>query len=157
MIYGFSGQKGIIIFGQNQSKTNTVYRQYLTYQSQPLPRPKPSFYSSSANPLDIFLVEIAELFIMIQVHFERLVEGCFCCTNRLACESRLVLKTEVLSSCTAMSAIYCIKILHVFKGLKGRQVGWLFGVKRCYNQYFFLQNYILSCLWITPGYRGLLI
>ena len=25
MIYGFSGQKGIIIFGQNQSKTDTVY------------------------------------------------------------------------------------------------------------------------------------
>ena len=36
---------------------NLVYRQYLTYQSQPLPRPKPSFYCFAAIPLDISLLE----------------------------------------------------------------------------------------------------
>ena len=37
-----------------------MYSQYLTYQSQTLPRPKPSFYSFSANPLDISLEQSDE-------------------------------------------------------------------------------------------------
>ena len=51
----FKEVKGEIFFGKFLTKMVFVYRQYLTYQSQPLPRPTPSVYSFAAIPLVVSL------------------------------------------------------------------------------------------------------